>query len=269
MAKKKINSGALYNALQPPLQSGGIIKKLPKAAIPQTKKPSTPKTPSAGGPSATSVAPRLTGQYDPALDAQYRASQRGLEHLRQDTGTAGSRSGEDLMTTLSLAGRNQQRANEDFDTQLQSLFRQFGLQGQQQAQSANAAGVLHGGTLGAAAQVRQGNLAFARQPIDVGRARTAEDYTSSTGEAQRAYGRAAQDRNTKLQRAIAEAGYYGSDLSSEAIYQAAQNNPDLLAQLQGGGATPKSGKSKTKPSKSGGPGLLGSGLVGTKKKGKK
>lgn len=220
----------------------------PKKA-PQPKTPKTPatKTPTGPGFSATSVAPRLTGQYDPALDAQYRASQRGLNNKREDTVTAGTRSSQDLMTTLSLAGTNLKRSNEDFDTQLSGLFRQYGIQGQQQAQAANAAGVLHGGTLDAASKVRAGNLAFARQPIDTGRARAGEDYTTSTGQAQLAYDRAGADRNTDLQRAIAEAAFYGSDLSREAIFQAGQNNPDLLAMLSGGGKGGKdAGKDKTK-----------------------
>lgn len=252
MAKKKnvydnLASGSLGSGPKP-TGAVGTVKNKNSPKIP--KGPSTGADPNKGyGPSATSVAPKLTGQYDPALDAQYRASQRGLAQKKEDTATAGSRGQEDLMTTLSLAGRNRDRANQDFDTQLQGLFRQFGVQGQQQGQAANAAGVLHGGTLSAAAKVRGSNLEVARQPIDTGRARTGEDYTTSVGQAQQSYDRSTTDANTKLQRAIAESAYYGSDLSQEAIYQAGQNNPDLLALLGGKGGdtgkTPKTPKTKT------------------------
>lgn len=247
MAKKKGQSLFDQFATTPGVAKKKLLKdqKKPGAKPTTPKTPKTPGVPGLGsGPSKTSVAPNLIGQYDPALDAQYRASQRGVDNLRQDTATSGGRRDEDVMGALGLAGQNRDRANQDFDSQLQGLFRQFGLQGQQQSQAANAAGVLHGGTQDAAAQVRGGNLAFARQPIDVGRGRTEEDYQRAVGDINRTAGREGEDAYTKLQRAIAEGSFYGADLSQEAIYQAGQNNPDLLAQLGGRGGTSNKTKKK-------------------------
>jgi hypothetical protein len=142
--------------------------------------------------------------YDPAIAAERRAAERGLEDIeddterdslraRQDYGQArrdirlgGRRERRDIATKLRrgrqdlrFKGRElqtkKQRGREDFGTQLNNLRRRFTLQGQEQGQAANAQGVLGGGTLAASAQRRGENFGIARQSLDTGLARMLQD----------------------------------------------------------------------------------------------
>jgi hypothetical protein len=157
--------------------------------------------------------------YDPGLQAQRRAAQRGLEDTESDVKTkrhfahkdltealrdvrVSSQRGRQKITTAGARGREDigrssqrseakfglregdvrkraQRANEDFDTQLKELSRRFATLGRSQGEAASAAGVADQGTLRASASVRQQNKRIAEAPIGVARRRTGEDLADS------------------------------------------------------------------------------------------
>ncbi len=261
MAKKK---PALLSRLLAPVASTNPTNK--------KKKPTNPASPP-------------LGTYDPALDAQVRASERGLRQLQEDAGTTRTRATEDLSDLTTRAGRNRDltlgdlatgrgrtmedygiretRGNRDFDSQLSNVFRQFGILGNQQNQTAAAQGVFGGGTGRASAAKRTENQDLARKPIDqgrsdlmadlaLGRGRTEEDYTRDTGRvgqdywdtviaAQKAYMRGDTDLFTKLQRGISEQKFFGQDIAEQKVYQARNNNPAVLG---GGGANKKKKRGK-------------------------
>lgn len=265
MAKKKTNT-SLFGQLgsgvgqanksiygNSPAITGHGVQSAPKPKPKDPNKPDNPK------PKVPKTAP--PGSYDPALDAQQRAARTGLEDLQADTGLAGQRGQEDRATAVGLASRNSERQQADFQTSLDNLFHNFQVQGRQQFQSANAAGVLHGGTQEAAAQVRGGNLERAEAPIHTGQQRETQDLASRLLDINRTADRADADRFTKVQRGMREQGYYNSDIEAEKWWQATQNNPDLLAQLgaSGGKADTSGGKAGKKKK---GPAWDASGLSG-------
>lgn len=231
--------------------------------------------------------------FDPAIEAERRAGRRGLHDIQQDIRIEGRRDKQDLSQALRDirtkrkrgfqdlstdyargqqklgfqqhdANLRAQRAREDFGTQLANLTRQFSVLGRRQAQAANAAGTLEGGTLAAAAQARQGNFEIGKQQIDVARARTEQDLasalarigiarhqlrqdtgrertrlTADTHRDQRLsvqdFRRGKKDRYLKGQRAVREQKISDLDLLKQEIYQARQNRP---------GAFTKYGKKK-------------------------
>jgi hypothetical protein len=190
--------------------------------------------------------PVPTGSYDPALDAQLGQANRGLGDTRQDIETANARdtvdyglgqdsinlgygrTTQDLNTTYGRTTEDLKtgygRTNADLDTAysrdqlahgtaLQNLTRQYGILAGQQGEQANAAGVIGGGALLAAAAKRKENQAFDRKPIDTAwqqqqqdisrtRWRAGQDYTTNTGRAKQDYNtgttRATQDRDLNL-----------------------------------------------------------------------
>jgi hypothetical protein len=165
------------------------------------------------------------GSFDPGLEGQRRASERGLKDLKFDTRKANQRAAMDLGIATGLAERNagrqsqdlqmgfqrdltdlaiqQQRGTEDYGHAIDALTRRYDTLGQDQAQQQAAAGVSRSGTAAAAAAVRAGNMSFERQPIDIGYQRQQQDIGTreqrlgeSTGiEA----GRIGEDLNSRLQ----------------------------------------------------------------------
>lgn len=145
--------------------------------------------------------PYLT--FDPSIDAEKRAQERGLSDILADTDQAESYAGEDLaqrQSDLNLGrergmadiGRRQargtedinlrqKRGTEDFSTSLNNLIRGFQVKAREQTQVANQAGSLDNATSRAAAARRAEGLAQARHPIDVGIQRLGEDTTRSLG----------------------------------------------------------------------------------------
>jgi hypothetical protein len=183
------------------------------------------------------------GFYDPSLDAQQRASGRGLSDLLADTTTAGSRAESDyqlgnnqLKTTAgrSLADllRGNQREGQDYSTSLADLSRSFQRLGQSQAQSAASKG-LGQGALAAAMKARTANEAIKRQPLDTAHQRAGEDYTTQTGrvnedlssglaENARQYQYGVDDRATDVGRAQRENLFFGQDIGAQKLFQAGQ-----------------------------------------------
>lgn len=191
--------------------------------------------------------------YDPGLEAQRRAAQRGVEDTEADTRTKrhfahrdlgealrnirvstqrsrqkltkeGARGREDIGRQT---GRSEQklgfreadarkragRANEDFDTKLKELSRRFASLGRSQGEAASASGVRDQGTLAAGAAARQRNKRIAEEPVRVARRRTAEDLASV------------------LERIGIERGYLGQDSARE-LGRLGQDQAQGLAELK-------------------------------------
>lgn len=154
------------------------------------------------------------GTYDPALDAQLGAVNRGYQYTLQGLDTQGSRSEEDYgqQTHALTTGRDQSladllrghtRAGEDFDrtgarlgedhtTNLESIGRNYQRLGVAQAGAAVQAGVAtQGSTLANALRARQENQGLdtsaenrsfgrASDDLSTSRAREGEDYGTQT-----------------------------------------------------------------------------------------
>lgn len=225
------------------------------------KAPQKPKQPKNGG---FKLPPFMT--FDPSIDAQRRAQQRGLKDILKDTKRAKNYAGQDegqkvadinqtqargtqdIATRGAEIGLRQQRGTEDFSTQLGNLIRDFQVRGSQQTQSANAAGSLDPSTQAAAAGRRQENFNVARHPIDVGQQRLdqdsslamqglgvaqqrlGEDTSRSLGLAGQDYGRTLTDILTKRHRAVREERIGNLDLIQQAIFNARQNKPGAFTQ---------------------------------------
>lgn len=160
--------------------------------------------------------------FDPAIEAERRAAQRGLTDISQDSRIAGRRARQDFRTTIRdlnidrrrgmgelrrglQRGRQDirfqrqdtrraaQRGRQDFGLQLQAINRHFSQLAGQQVQQANAQGVLDDGTLDAASVARARNKAIARQPIDIGLQRLNQDTTTNLQRLDVQQGRLEQD----------------------------------------------------------------------------
>lgn len=247
--------------------------------------------------------------YSPAIEAERRAVQRGLEdkirdvhterhfnqtdlaqalrdirtttqrnrgkinressRSREDIGRESSRGQQDLTEREEGDKLSATRANEDFDTQLATIGRQFAQLGQRQSEGANASGVLDSGTQAASAAARGQNQSLAEAPIAIARARVNEDLATALrqigvkrGELsadtesslkrlledqERGIGQLTQDRNRdrklshretgrkefgltrEAQRARREAALSNISLIEQEIYEARNNRPGAFA----------------------------------------
>jgi hypothetical protein len=220
----------------------------------------SPYSPDQGGLNALKAP---AGYYDPGLDAQERATGRGLAQSLADLQSQGERAQtsqgwtlEDLLRGrdrgLADIGTSRTRANEDYGTSIANLDRNYARLGSTQTQNATAAGVEGGGALQASANQRAENQAIDRAPIDTGHTRTladllksetqlGEDYNSGVERANTQYGWGVGDRATQGQRATDENTFFGQDVNGQRLFQAGQAGwtaPQL--------ATPKP-KAKPKP----------------------
>jgi len=192
------------------------------------------------------------GSYDPSLDSQLAASRRGLSDLQNQIGTATARDVTDYGSALANLGQQQQyqnedlttartRGTEDYNRNVQMLTRQYGIQGRNQLQAIDNAGVIRGGALLQAAAKRNANMALDRQPIDTNyqrfladnstqAARSAAGFAQRQGELALDYappdannplgGRRYQDRTTQLTQAQREAAFFGQDTAAMKAFQA-------------------------------------------------
>jgi hypothetical protein len=148
--------------------------------------------------------------FDPALEAEQRALERGLENLLQDTArerhyatqdarqtrrdlTQDKRRGtkdirqdkrrglRDIGVRTGEVQRDATRGREDFGTRLSTLIHNTAAKGESQFQAANAAGVLDSSTTAASAAARAGEFARARAPIDTGLQRLNENEQTALG----------------------------------------------------------------------------------------
>jgi hypothetical protein len=199
--------------------SGGVDPKdLPK-----------PKAPVVLGPDGQPLYEVPYGSYDPSIDAQRRAAERGLADLRFDTRIANAWAGRDLSQSLADIGRkwgrgrfdinrssrreglkldfrefdlgrDAKRGRQDFASRLASIGRDYANLGDRQRQSRNAAGTFYGGTAAAAAAKRATNQSLAEQPVRTAAGRMEEDLATNLGRIGVSRTQLGQDTNTALTR---------------------------------------------------------------------
>lgn len=196
------------------------------------------------------------GYYDPILDAQQRAAQRGYGDLQRDHEQARERGLEDFnLSSASLArGRDrtladiltgETRTGQDKDRALADLDLQYNRLGQRQNEAARVQGVTSGGLLAKSAAIRDANETRDQQPIltsfnrrmeDFGtaRTRTSEDFDFSNQALQLGYARQFGGANplngqqlpgdlaTQLTRAGRENVEFKQDINEQRWYQARQ-----------------------------------------------
>lgn len=146
--------------------------------------------------------------YDPAIDAEIRANQRGLQDIeedykrnrrinrqdfrqtRSDIRLSSNRGKQDIRRNAQRArvtyGQKRadirtasQRGAEDFGLKVGDLLRRYGIQSRVQSQTANARGVADRGTLAASAQARAENMGRDLGEVNLARARQQEDIATS------------------------------------------------------------------------------------------
>jgi hypothetical protein len=146
--------------------------------------------------------------YDPSIDAEIRANQRGIQDQMQDFATqkkidrqdyrqslhdihqTSHRSRQDIRTEANRGERGfgekrtdirqtRQRGNEDFQTRMTGLFREYGIKASNQAQVANTRGVGEGGALAAAAAKRATNQGIEQTALTTAKQRQDEDIATA------------------------------------------------------------------------------------------
>lgn len=179
-----------------------------------TLKPFTPFKPPARPP---------TGAYDPALDAQEGAANRGLADLAADIGEGGrlrERAATDYGLGLGEIDRQAGYAGADLDRQSSLVARQYGILQRAQGDQAASAGVEQGGTILAAAKMRAANQGIEQGAIDTNRTRLGENVDQQKGALGVAYRRQGEDFTEQLARATRENTQFDLDLGAERFYQA-------------------------------------------------
>lgn len=196
-----------------------------------------------------------SGTFDPALEAQRRAAQRGMHDSLADIRTQEHFKEKDLHTALrgiiTTAKRGRQklgidfnrqtqkigtdfqrgnekignaeadtrlkaaRTQEDLQTKRNEIVRQFGELGQRQGESANASGVNDAGTTAASAAARARNQRIAEAPIGTAEGRLSEDLATALSRLGTSRGQLTEDRNTGLSQLGQDYGIGMSQLKQE------------------------------------------------------
>lgn len=145
--------------------------------------------PQKGLPGTPGLPPPPVGTYDPTIDYNAGASQRGFENQRDDASTAYSQGKEDYGLDLGDITRNRDRTNENLSTQkfrlnedyataTKELGRQFGILGRQQGERAAQQGVTSAGLLAKSAGVRGENQQREQAGLDRTRMRGLVDINT-------------------------------------------------------------------------------------------
>lgn len=224
----------------------------------QGYKPPNGLAPNVGG-FAPFVPPTMPppGTYDPSLDAQLGAANRGYGDLQSQTGVDNQRAQDDfnlqsghlhdlLNNNLAdlLTGRN--RTHDAYEQGLANLDHNYAQLGDQQLQQTNAMGGLEGGALQQALAKRMANEARDRQPMDTAEQQSAVDYGTNVDRANAGYNydvgnlglglsRGNEDRANTLGIAGRENAQFGKDIGAQRWFQATQagyDPPQKPADLQ-------------------------------------
>ena len=185
--------------------------------------------PGATDPTGTGLAQPPSMSYDPALEAQRRAAQRGLEDTEADVKTKQHYAERDLGLALrgirintgrkrfdantefqrgstklanqeSETRQDAERQGQDFQTRLADIGRQFSELGTRQGEASNAAGVSDAGTAAASAAARSQNQGQAEAPIHVAQGRLQEDLMTALDRIAQSRGYLNQDHGLYLNR---------------------------------------------------------------------
>lgn len=157
------------------------------------------------------------GLYDPSIDAQVGAGNRGLGDLQQDTNTQNLRDTTDyglghdaIMRTYDRGTQDlgvqqgelntaRQRAAENYGQSTQDLGTQYGRQADAQRQAQSRAGVTWGsGAMAQALGKRGANQAHDQAGLNTSYARTVQDQAVAQGRLDTAGTRAGEDRDLSL-----------------------------------------------------------------------
>jgi hypothetical protein len=181
------------------------------------------------------------------------------KHGRQDINRSANRANQKLGNEQSDTEKGAHRREQDFQSGLANIARQFGQLGHRQGEAANASGTYDQGTLTAGATARANNQGLAEAPIKTGLARNNEDLTTALGrigtargevaadqarglgrlgqetriqrgEEKRKYGRTKFEEERKQERARRELPIKEVDLLAEEIYAARQEHPGVFKQ---------------------------------------
>lgn len=168
--------------------------------------------------------------YDPALDSNLAATQRGLQDTQQDfhhqkridkqdykqtkkdLHQEKKRGMQDIRRDQSRGtikygqqredlGRNAQRGEQDFNIRLGNLLTNYGIKATGQIQAANAQGVADAGTLQSAAAMNVANFTRDRAPLDLARSRQQTDIATSlarVGTSEKQFGQDTARATTRL-----------------------------------------------------------------------
>lgn len=167
--------------------------------------------PQKGLPGTPGLPPPPVGTYDPTIDYNAGASQRGFENQRDDASTAYSQGKEDYgldlgdLTrgrdwALENLARDETRLTEDFRSQTAELGRQYGILGRQQGERAAQQGITSAGLLSKSKTQRDANqtreqiglnrqLTRGREDIGTARTRTNENFNQGKTRLDLGFGR--------------------------------------------------------------------------------
>lgn len=166
--------------------------------------------------------PIPSGSYDPALDAQRGAAQRGFGDVRQDVETAQRRGTIDYGLQTGQFDQQAAREQQDYTRNTQLLNRSFGQLAGSQTQQAAQAGVFSGGALLQAATKRNANQQIQQQGLDTAHTRFGEDLGFQRGLAQSGFERGQFDLGQQLERGGRENTQFGLDVDAQKAFQAGQ-----------------------------------------------
>ena len=168
------------------------------------------------------------GFYDPALDSQERAAERGYTDLRQDTerdteransglvqtsgrlnedyNTSGIRQTQNYQASLKDLLTSRTRQTQDYGTDREDRNRGYQQMGSRQTQAAVNQGVTGGGALRAAMQARAANQSREQGRADLGYSRAMEDSVGSEARLNQATQRQWEDTTRGFSRATEDVG---------------------------------------------------------------
>jgi hypothetical protein len=138
---------------------------------------SKPQTtgPSKGVERPSPLPPPPVGTYDPSIDYNAGASQRGYDQFAGDAQTSFEQGQQDYGLSRGDIQTQRDRANQDYWTRTHDLERQYGILGHQQADRAAQQGITSEGLLGKSQAIRAANQSHDQTGIDVANTRAAVD----------------------------------------------------------------------------------------------
>lgn len=171
MAKKPISQrgyGGLYGSGK---SQKGFADAIRSAGIGATTGPAK------GVTRPQTLPPPPPGTYDPGIDYNAQASQRGYDYTANDAQTSFEQGQQDYNLGLGDLGTQRDRTIADLTRQASDVNRQYGILANQQNQAARQHGVTSAGLLGLAAGKRYDNQQHDLQPLYTAATRANEDYT--------------------------------------------------------------------------------------------
>jgi hypothetical protein len=168
-----------------------------------------------------------TGYYDPTIDHQVSAGQRGLGDLRIDIDTAKRRGVEDRDLTLADLMTSENRTRYDARLAGDELGLQFSRLARGQAEQSRVRGVTSAGLAAEAAQIRAANKGMAQGKIDLSLGRALENINLQRGDVTRGFDRqygAGGDLDLQLARGEREQPLLEADANELRLAQAKAAN---------------------------------------------